>query len=149
MSQSDKNTIKINLVSTNTSQALLVLSPNEPSSHRKASSLPRASVLVVPFTVPVASTIANAMGRGPSGAKWLAKQQHVSNDSNYDPVRLQLLDTMRSAMEQNRPQAANTAFFEWEKRERDNVETGDSEGTKEGVSPHNNAKSVSIISAPM
>lgn len=154
LSQSNENTIKFNLVVANASQALLVLTPNVPSSHRKSqastSSPSRSSVLVVPFTVPATSTIANAMGRASSGAKWFAQPNASAslappNQAKYDQARMKLLDTMRSAMGQNRPQAASVAFFEWEKREKaasEKVEIGGSEGTKGGTSSYN-GKSVS------
>jgi hypothetical protein len=153
LSQSNENTIKFNLVVANASQALLVLTPNVPSSHRKSqastSSPSRSSVLVVPFTAPATSTIANAMGRASSGAKWFAQPNTSAspapNQAKYDPARMKLLDTMRSAMGQNRPQAASVAFFEWEKREKaanEKVEIGGSESTKGGTSSYN-GKSVS------
>jgi hypothetical protein len=82
----------------------------------------RSSVLVLPFTVPQTSSIANAMGRGAAGTKWIAQDAVDSRTglapAPYDAARTKVLTTMRAAMEKNLPQAANVAFFEWEKRER-------------------------------
>jgi len=44
----------------------------------------------------------------------------------YDAARSKVLSTMRTAMEKNLPQAANAAFFEWEKRQKG---TGDLTGS--------------------
>ncbi|KAF5387687.1 hypothetical protein D9615_000759 [Tricholomella constricta] len=112
-------TIKLTLVPASTSQALLILSPNTSNSGRKSqASSSRSSVLIIPLTCPAVSTIANAMGQASAGAKWI--QQATTSSSTaptHDPVRSKVLATMRTAMEKNLPQAANVAFFEWEKRE--------------------------------
>lgn len=43
---------------------------------------------------------------------------NASGSGPYDASRVKVLTTMRAAMEKNLPEAANVAFFEWEKRER-------------------------------
>lgn len=92
------------------SEALLIVSPG-PS--EKAKSTSRSSVLVVPYTVPASSTIANAMGRASLAAPWLAKRP---SPSQLDRLQEALLAEMRSAMEQGRPQSASMAFSKWEKK---------------------------------
>lgn len=87
-------------------------------------------MLVLPFAVPQTSSIANAMGKGATGTKWIitdvADSPSGSAPAPYDAARTKVLTTMRAAMEKNLPQAANVAFFEWEKRER---AAGDTTGT--------------------
>ncbi|KAF9461998.1 hypothetical protein BDZ94DRAFT_1262189 [Collybia nuda] len=122
LTESNDATIKLTLVHTLNSQAILLLSPTSPDGGRKLqTSTSRSSVLVVPFTVPATSTIANAMGRASFGAKWIDQGTASSSKSlsppTHDPVRSKVLATMTTAMQQNLPQAANVAFFEWEKRE--------------------------------
>ncbi|KAF8645497.1 hypothetical protein AX16_007782 [Volvariella volvacea WC 439] len=109
------------------SQALLLLStvPLSTSSSPSAGNL-RSSVLVVPFVVPVVSTIAAALGRASATAKWIKSPEpdvtggsiYASPSPGYDEGRKKVLQSMRSAMEKNRPQAANSAFLEWEEKER-------------------------------
>ncbi|KAK0207011.1 hypothetical protein DFS33DRAFT_1255556 [Desarmillaria ectypa] len=103
----DKTTLSLISAS---SEALLVVSPG-PS--EKAKSTSRSSVLVVPYTVPLSSTIANAMGRAASAAPWLAKRPSTSQ---LDRSQETLLSEMRSAMEQGRPQSASMSFLKWEKK---------------------------------
>ncbi|RDB20161.1 hypothetical protein Hypma_012958 [Hypsizygus marmoreus] len=121
LSQSKDVTIKMTLVPATSSQALFVLSSQTSSSTRKSQAPPsRSSILVVPFSCPETSTIANAMGQVSASARWM---EPVTSDSaplpvpSDDPARTKMLATMQAAMEKNLPQAANVAFFEWEKRE--------------------------------
>ena len=76
-----------------------------------------STILVIPVTVPGTSTIANAMGRASSSAKWLAKPEALPNSpavsGPHDPDRRDLLDKLKTAIQQNRPEAADSAFFEW------------------------------------
>ncbi|GLB34213.1 hypothetical protein LshimejAT787_0110970 [Lyophyllum shimeji] len=119
LAQADDVTIKLTLVPASSSQALLLLSPRSSRTGRKSEAASsRSSVLVVPLTCPPVSTIANAMGRAASGGKWIDSATPSSLDTSpHDAARTKVLATMRTAMEKNLPQAANVAFFEWEKRE--------------------------------
>jgi hypothetical protein len=119
--------ISLKLVSASSaSQTVLIVSPSSKKPLSKGSNL-KSSVIAVPLTVPAHSTIANAMGRATAGAPWLASSgasgQIESNNagvpesSSFSTRQKKLLIEMRKAMEQNRPQAANTAFFDWEKKE--------------------------------
>lgn len=122
--------IAIELVAGTSTQALLALSPKSSSSKSGASSKAKSTILVVPYGVPPVSTIANAMGRAESGKKWLAKANvkvkaasaSAAEESHVgmDVARTSLLKTMRSAVEQNRPEAADAVFFEWLEKEQVN-----------------------------
>jgi hypothetical protein len=122
LSDAKDGAIRLTLVPTSTSQALLLLSPNSSTLDRKSQtpSTLRSTVLVLPFTVPQTSSIANAMGRGAAGTSWIAQDVADSRSGSipapYDAARSKVLTTMQAAMEKNLPQAANVAFFEWEKR---------------------------------
>ena len=76
-----------------------------------------SAVFVVPVTAPTTSTIATAMGRASSSARWLAKPDALPNghtpDALFDSDRRAILDKLRSAIRQNRPEAADSAFSEW------------------------------------
>ncbi|KAG6812938.1 hypothetical protein H0H92_015258 [Tricholoma furcatifolium] len=111
--------IKVTLVPASTSQALLVLSPLTSDVKRKSQETPsRSTILIVPFTCPATSTIANAMGRASSSAKWIEQAGSSSvNVPPHDPTRMKVLAAMKTAMDKNLPQAANKAFFDWETRE--------------------------------
>jgi hypothetical protein len=96
-------------------QAILILSsiPTQDSSTKSTSVL-----LVVPYSVPTTSTIAAAMGRGGAGKKWLRdSEEQVSSESvkpsAEETARVNLLSTMRTAMQGGRPQAAVAAFMKW------------------------------------
>ncbi|KAJ7722274.1 hypothetical protein DFH07DRAFT_857014 [Mycena maculata] len=97
-------------------QALLILYP---PTDTQAKSATRSSILVVPMTVPAMSTIANAMGRAPAGAQWLVQ---ASPSDTLGPGRAKVLAAVQTAMSKNEPQAAEKAFFDWEKRERSPIE---------------------------
>ncbi|KAJ8482300.1 hypothetical protein ONZ45_g15004 [Pleurotus djamor] len=92
--------------------ALLTLSPFVRSSSRKSSSSIsglRSSVFAIPFSTPLVSTIASAIGHNLSGARWL--KPTVSSDDTSDTA--ELLTSMQAAMDQGKPQAASDAFFAW------------------------------------
>lgn len=117
LTQADKKGLSLELVGAGTTQAILVLTPsNNPlkgKSSDTTSSL-RSTVLVVPFTTPLTSTIAGAMGRASGSAKWIFQDESlVSQPSELDDSQISLLQTMRTTVDQNRPEGASTAFFEW------------------------------------
>lgn len=119
LSQSDKKGLTLELVAAGATQAILVLTPtiqHVKSTGPEASSSLRSTVLVVPFTVPAASTIANAMGLASHSKKWLLRaESSLSTSSDINPTQLALLQSMRTMINQNRPEGASTAFFEWSK----------------------------------
>ncbi|KAG6856986.1 hypothetical protein H0H87_011080 [Tephrocybe sp. NHM501043] len=120
LAQAADVTVQLTLVPASSSQVVLILSPHTSDATRKSKGTPsRSSVLVVPFTCPEHSTIANAMGQASSGAKWIERETASSSAgvAPHDPARTKVLSTMKTAMDKNLPQAANVAFFEWEKRE--------------------------------
>ncbi|KAH9977689.1 hypothetical protein BGW80DRAFT_1249407 [Lactifluus volemus] len=88
-----------------------------------------SAVFVVPVTTPTTSTIANAMGRASSSARWLAKPNALPNghtpDASFDSDRRAILDKLRSAIRQNRPEAADSAFSEWVEKRSSSVATLD------------------------
>ncbi|KAI0254799.1 hypothetical protein BJV78DRAFT_1183009 [Lactifluus subvellereus] len=90
-----------------------------------------SAVFVVPLTAPATSTISNAMGRASSSARWLAKPNALPNDhtqnASLDHDRRDLLDKLRSAIRQNRPEAADSAFFEWLENHSGSTTTVDSQ----------------------
>jgi hypothetical protein len=124
--------ISLDLVPGLDALVLLSVSPGLPDKSSKISS----AVFVVPVTVPVTSTIANAMGRASSSARWLAKAHVLLNgqalDASFDPNRRELLDKLRSAIRQNRPEAADFAFFEWLESRSGSVATVDSQFVRSG-----------------
>ncbi|KAF9450156.1 hypothetical protein P691DRAFT_665850 [Macrolepiota fuliginosa MF-IS2] len=86
----------------------------------------KSSVYVVPYNVPARSTLANAIGRANASARWVidggsATATGGEEESPQDVARAKLVSGMQTALEQNRPQAANALFMEWEKREQEKV----------------------------
>jgi hypothetical protein len=71
------------------------------------------------------STIGNAMGRAQAGAQWLV--QPGANDT-LGPARAQVLASIQTAMSNNDPQAAEAAFFDWEKSEQQSGEDNNGGG---------------------
>jgi len=120
LSQTDKKGLTLELVAAGAAQAILVLTPtmqHVKGTGPEASSSLRSTVLVVPFTVPAASTIANAIGLASHSKKWLLQDESSpSTYSDVDPTQLALLQSMRAMIKQNRPEGASTAFFEWSKK---------------------------------
>jgi len=117
----NKEGVNLSLAPASSSQALLVLTPQSP----KPQSTSRSSVLVVPFTAPLKSTIANAIGRASSGIKWLVQSESVGERpiQELSIDRREVLKKMRTAIEQNWPEAADTAFFDWYERRKSAMET--------------------------
>ncbi|KAJ7460953.1 hypothetical protein B0H11DRAFT_2315486 [Mycena galericulata] len=112
LSHLPKISMNLRLAAAASPQALLTLAP--PADTETKSST-RCSILVVPLTVPVASTIGNAMGRSAAGAQWLVQP---AADDTIGPARAKVLAAVQTAMSNNQPQAAEQAFFDWEKSER-------------------------------
>ena len=107
-----KGSVSLKLIPALNSLALLSVSSGLLTKAKKTCS----AVLAVPVTVPMTSTIANAMGRASSSAKWLAKPDAPNGHVPYAPFdsdRRNLLDKLKAELRQNNPEAADTAFFEW------------------------------------
>ncbi|KAJ6546982.1 hypothetical protein B0H19DRAFT_953737 [Mycena capillaripes] len=132
LSNLPKISLSLRLVLAASAQALLILSPPAADAQTKASAATtRSSVLVVPLTVPQMSTIGNAMGRTSAGAQWLVPPD--ANDT-LGAARAQVLAEVQTAMSKNEPQAAEAAFFDWEKSERQSGE--DTSGESQIVLGH-------------
>ncbi|KAI0268165.1 hypothetical protein BC834DRAFT_933308 [Gloeopeniophorella convolvens] len=130
---SPKGSISLELVPALNTQVLLSVSSD--STAKSPSS--RSAVLVAPVTAPTTSTIANAMGRASSSARWLAKSITLSNGEaltvGLDKDYRDTLDKLRSAVQQNRPEAVDSAFFEWAEKPSDpSVRDGHAVHTKYG-----------------
>lgn len=108
-----KGSVSLELIPALNSLALLSVSSGLLTKAPKTCS----TVLAVPVTVPTTSTIANAMGRASSSAKWLAKSDALTNGNvpcaPFDSDRRDLFDKLKAALRQNNPEAADSAFFEW------------------------------------
>ncbi|KAI0939855.1 hypothetical protein AcV5_001129 [Taiwanofungus camphoratus] len=115
-------------------QVLLVLSPHTHNG-RAETGAARTSILVVPVSVPPASTIANALGRAAAGAKWLVSATQKPSPENMSPAQAKVVHVMRSAMEQKRPEGADQAFFNWVAQEEEPRQNGVSQGTETAEDP--------------
>lgn len=96
-------------------QALLLLSPSGKTADKMQST---SSVIVVSYAIPHTSTIAAAMGKAASSKQWI-RNTPTTQTQPADVARTKLLETMRTAMEAGRAQAAAAAFFAWEKSEKE------------------------------
>ncbi|OSX59323.1 hypothetical protein POSPLADRAFT_1075545 [Postia placenta MAD-698-R-SB12] len=113
--------ITLSLVHQSPGHALLVLSPEADTATLgvvDTSGNPlRTSVLVVPYTVPATSTIANALGRASAGAKWVKQQSPKSGKqvlrSDIDGQQTKLLNSMRPATEKKQIEVVEKLFDEW------------------------------------
>ena len=101
--------ISLELIHASNTQVLLSLS----SRPQGKSSKSRSAIFVIPTTVPATSTIATAMGRASSSAKWLVAQNGGPSNDSFSADRHDLLNKLRSTVRQNGPEAADSAFFEW------------------------------------
>ncbi|KAH9049690.1 hypothetical protein EDB84DRAFT_1260539 [Lactarius hengduanensis] len=101
--------ISLKLIPASNTQVLLSLS----SRPQGKSSKSRSAVFVIPTTVPATSTIATAMGRASSSAKWLVAPNGGPLSVSFSPERHDFLDKLRSTIRRNDPEAADSAFFEW------------------------------------
>ncbi|KAF8191434.1 hypothetical protein K438DRAFT_1830503 [Mycena galopus ATCC 62051] len=118
LSHLSKLSMSLRLVAATSPQALLILSPLATDTQTKSTST-RSSILVVPLTVPKTSTIGNAMGRAPAGAQWLVQP---NADDTLGPARAKVVAAVQAAIADNEPAAAERAFFDWERSERQSGE---------------------------
>ncbi|KAI0347456.1 hypothetical protein BDW22DRAFT_1351894 [Trametopsis cervina] len=128
LNRNKKRGIDIELVvpSSQTQQALLVLSVKagltgiNGTSHEDPPSndaTQRSTILILPFSAPPTSTLANALGRATAGEKWLASKSAAKTSSaNIDADQTKCLRHMHSAMDQRRVEAVDEAFFSWVSR---------------------------------
>lgn len=86
----------------------------------------KSSIYVVPYSVPARSTLANAIGCASAGVRWLASSGSGEKSQNVSP-QTKLVANMRTAVEQNRLQAAIALFTEWEKKEQEKMKDGSTE----------------------
>ncbi len=101
--------ISLKLIPASNTQVLLSLS----SRHQGKSSKSRSAIFVIPTIVPATSTIATAMGRASSSAKWLVAPNGEPLSVSFSSERHDLLNKLRSTIRLNGPEAADSAFFEW------------------------------------
>ncbi|KAH9060923.1 hypothetical protein EDB87DRAFT_1808093 [Lactarius vividus] len=104
-----KTGISLKLIPASNSQVLLSLSSRPQGKSLKS----RSAVFVIPTTVPATSTIATAMGRASSSAKWLVAPNSGPLSVSFSPERHNFLNKLRSTIRQNSPEAVDSAFFEW------------------------------------
>lgn len=104
-----KATHSLKLIPASNAQVLLSLSSKPQAKSPKL----RSAVFVIPVTVPATSTIATAMGRASSSAKWLVAPNGGPSGVSFSSDRHDLLNKLRSAIERNDPEAADSAFSEW------------------------------------
>lgn len=127
-----KGNVSLGLIPASNTLALLSVSSGLVNKSPKTSS----AVLAVPVTAPAASTIANAMGRASSSAQWLAKSEALSNGNvpyaPFDSDRRELLDKLRTALRQNHPEAADSAFFEWLEKRSSSTAVTDTQHIEQG-----------------
>ncbi|KAI9000727.1 hypothetical protein BD414DRAFT_526173 [Trametes punicea] len=104
---------------------LLVLAPAPDRDVQAESGPARSTVLVVPLTVPVNSTIAAAMGRANAGARWLSNKPapgtHGQRGSpELSPAERKALKEMKASINgsaSGNTAGAENAFFEYVKQE--------------------------------
>ncbi|KAL6309768.1 hypothetical protein BKA93DRAFT_850203 [Sparassis latifolia] len=115
--------ISIDLVASESqgpAQALLVLSPERNALGQGFSGRSACStVLVVPFSVPVTSTIANALGRASAGAAWVISKRERGKllTKSVDPAQGGAVVAMNTASNQQRTKGVEEAFFAWVREE--------------------------------
>ncbi|KAF9006748.1 hypothetical protein BDQ17DRAFT_1352325 [Cyathus striatus] len=110
-SMKESGGISAQLVDAGQGQAVCILSPLE--SKKQQATL--TTVLVTSYSVPLTSTIANALGKALNGARWIKKDSSPVAAAPYNEDKSKLVAEMRTAMDQNRIQAANDLFFSWAK----------------------------------
>jgi hypothetical protein len=110
------STPRLTLEEATSSQAILVLDAIDVKTDQTPSP---SSVMIVPFSCPISSTIANALGLAAASAIWIESSANSGTlpKPKYGTSETKVVSAMQAAMEKNSPQAANKAFFEWEKRE--------------------------------
>lgn len=102
--------VPLQLVPGTSTQALLLISPSFFPKGTPSHSKLRFSVLVVPYSVPPVSTIASALGKASTGLRWLVPaKSHRESDSKVEAM----LQGVQNAIEEEKPEAADSVFFAW------------------------------------
>lgn len=134
LSPSEKRGLRLELISGSTTQAVLGITPPAMSSKKGKgtdTSL-RSTILIIPFSVPPTSTIANAMGCASNNSHWISQDTaSAAIFSELDVTQETLVGSMRTMVEQNRPEAASVTFFEWADASRG--QQGTSNGRSVGI----------------
>jgi hypothetical protein len=80
----------------------------------------KAVVMVIPHIIPIASSLANAIGRATAGEKWLVSSPlpDSSGSKSYEDGREAMLAGVVEAIENGQAGVADKVFFEWETEQR-------------------------------
>ncbi|KIY50665.1 hypothetical protein FISHEDRAFT_71704 [Fistulina hepatica ATCC 64428] len=109
--ETEEGSLKLSLCGTNSipqRHAFLVLSSST-----------RSSILAVPLACPEVSTIASAMGRADAGRPWVDIDDVVSDATatvSLSSSETELVDEMRSFVQEGNTQAADELFGNWDSR---------------------------------
>ena len=133
LSPSEKRGLRLELISGSTTQAVLGITPAMSSKKGKGTDTSlRSTILIIPFSVPPTSTIANAMGCASNNSHWISQDTaSAAIFSELDDTQETLVGSMRTMVEQNRPEAASVTFFEWADASRG--QQGTSNGRSVGI----------------
>jgi hypothetical protein len=80
----------------------------------------KALIMVIPHTIPITSSLANAIGRASAGEKWLVSSPlHPSSRSkSHEDGREAMLTGVEDAIQNGKADVADKIFFEWETEQR-------------------------------
>ena len=133
LSPSEKRGLRLELISGSTTQAVLGITPAMSSKKGKGTDTSlRSTILIIPFSVPPTSTIANAMGCASNNSHGISQDAaSAAIFSELDVTQETLVGSMRTMVEQNRPEAASVTFFEWADASRG--QQGTSNGRSVGI----------------
>jgi hypothetical protein len=106
--------LDITLADATSSQAILVLAPRTSGKVKASSSEDiRSTILVVPITLPEASSVAGALGKAALTSKWIKIDTPSASIVPDTTGKEGLIATMRKAMDVNDAQAAAHSFSKW------------------------------------
>jgi len=110
--------LRLQISPCNSAQSLLIIFAARPSRHDASTSGLKVVTMVIPHTIPNASTLANAIGRANAGERWIVSADHSPEPKSYEDGREDMLSSVMEAIKNGQLEMADKIFFEWESEQR-------------------------------
>lgn len=108
--------LQLQLLRGNQTHTILIVSPSW--TQLRPSQLPagaKSNILMIPYTVPPASTLSNVIGRAEAGNAWLKSSEDAKHSltMDYDEGKDAILQAVVKELDEGKVDAADTIFFQW------------------------------------
>jgi hypothetical protein len=135
--------IRLQLVSSNDRQSLLIVNSQRSVTATDSSSSSKAIIYIIPHNVPATSSLANAIGKAQATNNWLAPAPKPPQPQSTDPdeeKREEILQEIIEALNAGDVEQADRIFFDWEAAEKATVKALAKEEAKKRMEARSNPK---------